>query len=1613
MSGKKVLITVFLIISILMNSASTVLGATVEALEEYTDTENAELVENEEQNENTDLSEKDAEEIVEVISDDAEKTENVSNEEILEDNEKEEETQENINEDISINSNEVINEDLTSKENDKSSESKETNSTEENEVVEHLLSLPVFKAGKLKENYTSAKGNEYVVTVNYGVESKIPDGSRLKIKEFDEASNEYQNAKNAVIADKEKKGDKDSLDTLNIVALDISIIDEQGKVIEPETAVSVEIRIKSMEGVEDLNEMAESLEIQHHEKTKHGIVIDNVDSIENVKENKYIDSKFSIDSFSTFTITWNNRRKSVNFHYGYMENNRFVELTEKQEEDFDASSVNSNRDKFLIYDFEGYTYESTHIDSPTGTSITPLIRKGENEYYYYAYSRWNSFINGNSGSRDVYILYEAKDTVKEGGNAEPSENQNELEPPEVEKTSKDNKDGTRTISLSITGKTEDIVTDKLADVIVVFDVSGSMDERINGQRKLSIAKTAVNSMAQDLLSKNTNGKELIRMSLISFSTTANTVTNGFVTKYSDFSSAVNGLSASGGTNWEQALRLANEMDVESDRSTFIIFVSDGDPTFRESRMSADGKDILDSNLDMYTDETYTYYRNNSVFGEGTGDSNGRNFNAAVNQASSIIHHNKTFYTIAFGQNGITKMGNLQEQSNGSLEKNFEATDSAALTNALNTIKNQIQGTIGWNAIIEDGVTDLTNLNAKVYTNVDPNSFTYSYTKNGANYTLPEGTTIEPATYENGEVKWDLGRNYQLEDGVTYTVSFIVWPSQDSIDYVTQLNNGEIEYDDLDKEVRDQIEEKISEDGSKSYYLNTNTYLKRTYQKTTQIGDTVTPEGQSITDDVEYDVDPLDLYTMKLNIEKIFTDTLTAGEDREKEVTLVLQQKVANDENADWEDVLDDDNKVVKLVLNDENNWKDSVFISPGLIANGITYNPGYKYRVVEPNIDYHYELNSEILNPMHVGTKDVGVEEKYFDDEGNETNNDATVTAENIVKGGINISKVVVDQDKNEIKDSDVEFTIKGKILDSSGNPYTWQDGDDVNNSGAYHKYDANGNQIIHKGHFASTDNIEFTLKAGEYVRFINVPKGSTYEFYEDTSSLGNNGYSFEKIEGKNQYRKVAKGEFFDYEIQPTVANNVVTGTVYGNVEHNVKITNKTTSIDINATKAWKNADNTAIAPEGATVQMTLYKGEVATDKVITLDGIADVFGENTIVPSYAEFQEWVASFNNLPKYDAQGNEIDYRIVETKGWAGYKADSQSVTSGNTITNIQEKTSVTVLKQWDDANNQDGIRPESVEVILLADDKAYGDPVVLSNSNSWTHTWENLPKFNGENEISYSIAEVKAHDKYTSKIENEKDQDGNDIENSYKITNTHAPDVVEVNVTKRWFDEDNIDNSRPNSINVQLLADGENYGDAITLNSANDWYYEWTGLPKNSSGKEISYTVVEVGAENSTTILFDGFDYTVSVTGTSSDGYLISNTHKLLSADITLTGTKKIDGRRMKLGDIFEFTLTEVDKNGNPLENAYTETVRNSVDVDNNYGKIDFSKINYQVPDVGKHYYKIVEKQTLISGITASSTEYIVTVDVSIITNPETSKKELKATVSDNANGIEFINNDSR
>ncbi|MCC4046614.1 Cna B-type domain-containing protein, partial [Enterococcus gallinarum] len=69
----------------------------------------------------------------------------------------------------------------------------------------------------------------------------------------------------------------------------------------------------------------------------------------------------------------------------------------------------------------------------------------------------------------------------------------------------------------------------------------------------------------------------------------------------------------------------------------------------------------------------------------------------------------------------------------------------------------------------------------------------------------------------------------------------------------------------------------------------------------------------------------------------------------------------------------------------------------------------------------------------------------------------------------------------------------------------------------------------------------------------------------------------------------------------------------------------------------------------------------------------------------------WKYEFTNLPKYE-NGQEIVYTITEDQ-----VPDYNTEIHGFDITNSYTpgKTSVSVTKAWNDQNNQDGLRPNSV------------------------------------------------------------------------------------------------------------------------------------------------------------------------------------------------------------------------------------------------------------------------------------------------------------------------------
>ena len=179
------------------------------------------------------------------------------------------------------------------------------------------------------------------------------------------------------------------------------------------------------------------------------------------------------------------------------------------------------------------------------------------------------------------------------------------------------------------------------------------------------------------------------------------------------------------------------------------------------------------------------------------------------------------------------------------------------------------------------------------------------------------------------------------------------------------------------------------------------------------------------------------------------------------------------------------------------------------------------------------------------------------------------------------------------------------------------------------------------------------------------------------------------------------------------------------------------------------------------------------------------------------------------------------------------------------------TSVSGTKTWDDADDQDGIRPDSIIINLLANGVEV-DEVEVTAENGWQYSFENLPRFDGDKEIVYTISED-AVDGYETVI------DGNNV------TNTHTPEDTTVSVEKVWEDDDNSANARPESIIVELLANGVKV-DSIELSDANEWAWTFTNLAKYANGEAIVYTVVEVEVEN----------YVSTIEGDAETGFVITN-----------------------------------------------------------------------------------------------------------------------------------------
>ena len=313
----------------------------------------------------------------------------------------------------------------------------------------------------------------------------------------------------------------------------------------------------------------------------------------------------------------------------------------------------------------------------------------------------------------------------------------------------------------------------------------------------------------------------------------------------------------------------------------------------------------------------------------------------------------------------------------------------------------------------------------------------------------------------------------------------------------------------------------------------------------------------------------------------------------------------------------------------------------------------------------------------------------------------------------------------------------------------------------------------------------------------------------------------------------------------------------------------------------------------------------------ITDDSRSDMNGKSFLLN---EANGWTKSFKNLPLYNAEGNEINYTVVETEingdevepGPSAKKyyhsafeitaedaeniTKSQTITIKNSIVNANnddpDNRTINVVKGW-----SEGAERKPVTVKLYQLDAAKGEIVPveggeteLREENYW-QTEFTVPKNDKDgNEIIYyafetSVGDIKIDEsKLNPNMYNEgyqigeyevsiaeltSDEEGAEIGNyGFYILNTaHNKEVkpeekVTINVTKKWLVPTDSEYVKP--VNVRLFTKKGEYlipvsdVNDLTLDANNNWEGKFTDLDKyNDDDKEIEYYVAEVGIGDQT------------------------------------------------------------------------------------------------------------------------------------------------------------------
>ena len=268
---------------------------------------------------------------------------------------------------------------------------------------------------------------------------------------------------------------------------------------------------------------------------------------------------------------------------------------------------------------------------------------------------------------------------------------------------------------------------------------------------------------------------------------------------------------------------------------------------------------------------------------------------------------------------------------------------------------------------------------------------------------------------------------------------------------------------------------------------------------------------------------------------------------------------------------------------------------------------------------------------------------------------------------------------------------------------------------------------------------------------------------------------------------KVVNGKAVTYTVAETAAtygthtytaDEIAVATVNSTTtEGTFAFTNDLPTIDIPVEKSWSGTETTATDY----VEITLYKNEETT--AYTQTGLTNpvTLRKDTDATDDVD-TDWKGSFTGLPMYDADGNAITYKVVETEVKLGSSrltdptlikivygnADDTVVSTGTistvTITNTKQTANYKVKKSWPTGRTV----PTGTEVVFTISATVPGategtttDPngltlnpasvtldgiidtgATIYETREWEYEWANLPKYDLDGkQITYTIAET--------------------------------------------------------------------------------------------------------------------------------------------------------------------------------------------------------------------------------------------------------------------------------